>query len=196
MYKEIITKYQRGKDYTLWYYFRFFPSINRLKEKLKEKTQNNTELIELIFKDTLHLFNDINVLDSKVQNLLFRNKNKNYIITNLLQKKFLKEDITKTLGKYTQEGESILTRSFLERKIEILKSKNKSKQYIKNKLIEQPEDRELVEKIINEIFWEDSDNEAMKYEFSKLKDKNIDQQKIIQRLLWKWFKYSDIKTIL
>jgi hypothetical protein len=103
MYKEIITKYQRGKDYTLWYYFRYFPSINRLKEKLNEKTQNNTELIDLIFKDTRDLFNDIDVLDSKVQNLLFRNKNKNYIITNLLQKRFIKDDIIFILSKYTEE---------------------------------------------------------------------------------------------
>ena len=51
MYKEIITKYQRGKDYTLWYYFRYFPSVNRLKEKLNEKTQNNTELVDKIFNE-------------------------------------------------------------------------------------------------------------------------------------------------
>lgn len=196
MYKEIITKYQRGKDYTLWYYFRYFPSINRLKEKLNEKTHNNTELVDKVFNDNWNLFNDLDVLNSKVQNLLFRNKNKNYIITNLLQKKFFKEDIINILEKYTEEGKSILTENFIERKIIQLKQKNKSKQYIKNKLIEQPEDKELVEKILSEIYWEESDNEALLFEYSKLINKNIDQQKIIQRLLSKWFIYNEIKEFL
>jgi hypothetical protein len=49
--KEIITQYQRGKDYTLWYYFRYYPSINKLKRKLREKTLNNHELIEKIFDE-------------------------------------------------------------------------------------------------------------------------------------------------
>lgn len=196
MYKEIITKYQRGKDYTLWYYFRYFPSVNRLKEKLNEKTQNNTELVDKIFNENWNLFNDLDVLDSKVQNLLFRNKNKNYIITNLLQKKFIKEDIINTLEKYTEIGKSILTENFIERKILQLKQKNKSQQYIRNKLIEQPEDKEIVEKIISEIYKEESDNKALLFEYTKLVNKNLDQQKIIQRLLSKWFRYDDIKKAL
>jgi hypothetical protein len=40
----------------------------------------------------------------------------------------------------------------LYKKIIQLKNKNKSIQYIKNKLIEQPEDKIIVEKIINEIY--------------------------------------------
>lgn len=196
MHKEIITKYQRGKDYTLWYYFRYFPSINRLKEKLKEKTNSNHELIELIFNDVIHLFNDLDVLDSKVQNLLFRNKNKNYIISNLLQKKFNKEDIITILNKYIKSWESILTQSFLERKIKQLKWKNKSKNYIKNKLIEQQEDKEIVEQVLNNIFWIEWDIEWLIFEYGKLFNKNIEQKKIIQRLLVKWFNYSDIKKVL
>ena len=195
MYKEIITKYQRGKDYTLWYYFRYFPSINRLKEKLNEKTQNNTELVNKIFENNWNLFNDLDVLDSKVQNLLFRNKNKNYIITNLLQKRFIKDDIINILEKYTEIGKSILTENFIERKIIQQKNKNKSKQYIRNKLIEQPEDKELVEKIITEIYWEKSDYEALLFEYNKLVHKNIEHRKIIQRLLSKWFKYEEIKKL-
>ena len=124
-------------------------------------------------------------MDSKVQNLLFRNKNKNYIITNLLQKKFIKEDIINTLEKYTEIGKSILTENFIERKILQLKQKNKSQQYIRNKLIEQPEDKEIVEKIISEIYKEESDNKALLFEYTKLVNKNLDQQKIIQRLLSK-----------
>lgn len=196
MNKEIITKHQRGKDYSLWYYFRYYPSINRLKEKLKEKTQNNTVLIENIFKEIWHLFNDLEVLDSKVQNLLFRNKNKRYIITNLTQKKFNKDDIYNTLNKYTIEWESLLNENFIERKVLQLISKNKSKQYIRNKLIEQPEDKQIVEKVLSEQFDNDIENNSLLNEISKLSNKKIDHRKIIQRLLSKWFRYDDIKKAL
>ena len=116
-------------------------------------------------------------------------------VTNLLQKRFIKDDIMFILSKYTEEWKSILTENFLERKIIQLKNKNKSKQYIKNKLIEQPEDREVVDKILNEIFWDSWDNDALYYEYNKLNNKNIDERKIIQRLLSKWFKYDEIKKL-
>jgi SOS response regulatory protein OraA/RecX len=194
--KEIITTLQRGKDYSLWYYFRYYPSINRLKEKLNEKTNKNQDLINKIFNEVWHLFNDINVLESKVQNFLFRNKNKKYIITNLLQKKFLKSDIEKTLNQFTNQWESLLSENFIERKIYQFIQKNKSKQYIRNKLIEQPEDKELVENILNKIFNEDNEVNSIKKEIEKLNNKNLDQQKIIQRLISKWFRYDDIKKAL
>lgn len=196
MRKEIITTFQRGKDYSLWYYFRYYPSINRLKEKLNEKTQNNTELIEDIFKEIWYLFNDLEVLDSKVQNLLFRNKNKRYIITNLTQKKFNKDDIYNTLNKYIIEWESLLNKNFIERKVLQLINKNKSKQYIRNKLIEQPEDTEVVEKVLSKQFNNNIENTSLLNEINKLNNKNIDENKIIQRLLAKWFLYNDIKKAL
>lgn len=194
--KEIITQYQRGKDYTLWYYFRYYPSISKLKRKLREKTLNNHELIEKIFDEVWHLFNDLPVLESKIENLLFRNKNIKYIKTNLLQKEFNKEDIEKILENFTTPWESVLNEIFLYKKIIQLKNKNKSIQYIKNKLIEQPEDKIIVEKIINEIYTDDWEDEVIKKEYEKLLDKNFEQQKIIQKLLQKWFNYWWIKKIL
>jgi hypothetical protein len=56
------------------------------------------------------------------------------------------------LNKFTTEGESVLDEYFIRRKIEQLKLKNKSISYIKNKLIEQPEDKEIVNKIIYEVY--------------------------------------------
>ena len=196
MKREIITTLQRWKDYSSWYYFRYYPSINRLKEKLREKTNNNEELINNIFNEVWHLFNDINVLETKIQNFIFRNKNKKYIINNLLQKKFKKEDINKILDNFITEWESLLTESHIEKKILQYIQKNKSKQYIQNKLIEQPEDREIVNKILDKYYLQENENIAIKNEFEKLKNKNIDQKKIIQRLLAKWFRYDNIKWIM
>lgn len=193
---EIITKYQRLKDYTLWYYFRYYPSIWKLKFKLRQKTQNNEELIEKLFNDIWHLFIDKPIIESKIQNYIFRNKNKNYIITQLISKQFKREEVIEIFHNVTEENKSLLTSEFIYKKVVQLKNKNKSIQYIKNKLIEQPEDKILVEKIIYEIFNETWEKEQIKYEIEKLKNKNLEQQKIIQKLIQKWFQYNDIKNII
>lgn len=196
MQREIITKYQRCKDYALWYYFRYYPSIDKLKSKLHEKTINNYELVEEVFEKVWHLFDDTPVLESKIQNLLFRNKNKNYIKTNLRQKLFNIDEIQEILDNFTIEGESVLDTFFVRKKIEQFKFKNKSITYIKNKLIEQPEDKELVNNLILEIYGEEGESNELQNEYEKLLNKNIDKQKIIQKLLQKWFQYWNIKDIL
>lgn len=195
MNKEIITKYQRCKDYALWYYFRYYPSIHRLKNKLNEKTLNNHTLVDQVFDDVWELFDDTPVLESKVQNLLFRNKNKNYIKNNLRQKLFNIDEIQTILDNFTTQGESLLDEYFVKRKIENFKLKNKSINYIKNKLIEQPEDKELVTNLIYESYWEEWEYEEMKNELNKLINKKLDKQKVIQKLLQKWFQYWDIKKL-
>lgn len=193
---EIITKYQRLKDYTLWYYFRYYPSIWKLKFKLRQKTQNNEDLISKLFEDIGNLFIDKPIIESKIQNYLFRNKNKNYIITQLIAKQFKREDVLEIFHNLTTDNKSLLSQDYVYKKIVQLKNKNKSIQYIKNKLIEQPEDKDLVENIINEIFKEEWENSQIKKEIEKLNHKNLEQQKLIQKLLQKWFRYSDIKNSL
>lgn len=189
---EVITKYQRLKDYTLWYYFRYYPSIGKMRFKLMQKTLKNEEMIDDLFKDIWHLFDDIPVIESKIQNYLFRNKNKNYITTQLISKQFKREEVLNILDKYSIEWESVLSEDFIYKKILLLKNKNKSQNYIKNKLIEQPEDKQKVENILLEIYWETWEDEEISAEIEKLKYKNLEQQKLIQKLLQKWFKYWDI----
>ena len=194
--EEIITKPQRLKDYALWYYFRYYPSKNKLKNKLILKTKNNLELVEEVYKTIERLFDDIPILENKIQTYIFKNKNKQYILNNLLAKGFNKEDIFIVLKKYTQEWESLLDKNYLIKKIEQLKNKWKSINYIKNKFIEQSEDREIVAQCINIVFWEDWESDILKNEIEKLKCKNLEQSKIIQKLLSKWFSYSSIKKFV
>lgn len=92
----------------------------------------------------------------------------------------------------------------IKSKIRIYKDKWKSKLYIKQKLFSRQEDKELSEIFLNEAFlyWE-LDN--IKIELEKIKSKLTKKsfsndfelkQKIIQKLMSKWFKYDDIKMIL
>lgn len=82
----------------------------------------------------------------------------------------------------------------IQSKIRTFKNKWKSKLYIKQKLFERQEDKDLIEKYLQEAFieWE---IELVKKEYEKIKDK-CDKQKIIQKLFRKWFKYDDIKKVL
>lgn len=187
--------FENLKNYALWYYFRYFPSSKKLLEKLNEKSKNK-ELSLKVFENISHLINDKQVVWDKVRLYLLRNKNLNYIKGKLLEKWFEKSLIQKILeNDFLEEWKSLLNQKSLFIKIENYKNAWKSIQYIKQKLIERPEDREMVENIIEDIFqeWED---ENLQKELEKLQNKNLDKQKLIQRLLQKWFQYNEIKKYL
>lgn len=132
----------------------------------------------------------------KIRLYLLRNKNLKYITGKLLEKWFEKSLIQKILeNDFLEEWKSLLNQKSLFIKIENYKKAWKSIQYIKQKLIERPEDREMVENIIEDIFqeWED---ENLQKELEKLQNKGLEKQKLIQKLLQKWFQYNEIKKYL
>ena len=90
----------------------------------------------------------------------------------------------------------------IQSKIRVYIGKWKSKLYIKQKLFERQEDRDLIEQYLEEAFieWE---LELVKREYEKIKNKikwdlneNEKKQKIIQKLMSKWFSYDDIKNVI
>ncbi len=183
------------KNYALWYYFRYFPSRKKLLEKLKEKSQDR-EISEKVFENISHLFQEEQVIWDKIRLYLLRNKNLKYITGKLLEKWFEKDMIQEILeNNFLREGESLLNEKSLFIKIENYKNAGKSIQYVKQKLIERQEDREMIEKIIDDIFY-DGEDENLKKELEKLQHKGLEKQKIIQKLLQKGFQYNEIKKYL
>lgn len=179
------------KNYALWYYFRYFPSSKKLLQKLEEKIQDQ-ELPKKVFGNISHLINDKQVIGDKIRLYLMRNKNLKYIKNKLILAwfdKYLVEEILQ--NDFLEEWESLLSKKSLYIKIENYKNAGKSIQYIRQKLIERQEDRELIEWIIEEIF-QDGEEKNILREIEKLKNK-YDKQKIIQKLLQKWFNYNEIK---
>ncbi len=96
----------------------------------------------------------------------------------------------------------IQEKEVIQSKIRVYKDKWKSKQYIKQKLYERQEDKELLEIFLEEAFveWE---LELVKREYEKIirkiewkYDVYKERQKIIEKLLYKWFKYDDIKNVI
>ena len=192
--------YQRLHDYALWYYFRYYPSNARLLQKLQEK--GNKEDSQKVFQDISHLLQEDQIIASKIDTYIFRNKNYRYIRQKMREKLFESKKVEVYLEKYISSWESILTEDFLRRKIEILISKGKSQRYISTKLWETPEDKEKLEPLLSEYF-ADWEWESIKKEYEKIISRNPKllqswfewKQKITQKLIAKWFRYDDIKKV-
>lgn len=220
---------QKIIDYAIWYYLNFFPSKKKIAEKLKEKFWPESEKwkkywwisdeeISFIVEEKLkNLLQEENILKAKIKNFLWKWKNLNYIKTKLFEKKFDKNDIEKILNEeYFENSEntefienwwSFLNKEKLEKNILALKNKWKSKKFIQQKFIERMEDSEVVNEILEKVFYqywdseEDFEFENLKKEYEKISQKTIkwekiSRQKIIEKLLWKWFVWDDVKKIL
>jgi len=184
--------YQRLKDYALWYYFRYYPSNNRLLQKLKEKGSEEDSL--WVFKEIQHLTQEDEIIKAKIDNYIFRNKNYRYIKQKMREKLFEAEKVEAYLEKYIQSWESILDENFLRKKIEGYIIKGRSRYYIFRTLWETKLDREKLEVLLEEYFPEGEQKNIIR-EYEKIKHK-YDKQKIIQKLLSKWFKYDEVKKVL
>lgn len=198
---------QKIIDYAIWYYLRYYPSTQKLRNKLDEKFGPNSEkgkrywwidsqVIDYIISEKLrNIILESEVCRSKIKWLVNKSKNKNYIVNNLLQKLFNKDMILDILeNEFDSEETSLLEYEKMKRKIALLEQKGKSKNYVRQKFIERSLDKQIIEDILWEIYW-DNEYNAIKSEIEKLSHR-YDESKIIQKLLQKWFSYGDIKSCL
>ena len=180
------------KNYALWYYFKYFVSPKKLMQKLKEKSKDSN-LSEKVFENITHLIDEKQVIGDKIRLYLLANKNYTYIKNKLGEKLFDKTLVKEILDRdFFIEGESLLSENSIRIKVQNYKSKNKSITYIRQKLVDRQEDKEIIDMIIDEVFWEERDLKAIKKEISKLEWK-YEKSKIIEKLLAKWFRYDDVK---
>lgn len=199
---------QKIVDYAIWYYLKYFPSKVWLEKKLEEKFWPESEKwkiygwitkkeIDFIINEKMQsLIFEEQVAKSKIKNMIEKNKNFSYIKNKMFQKYFDKDLVLAILREeYDFENETLLNEEKLRKQIFTLKQKWKSKNYIKNKFLERSQDREIVEKILDEIF-DDSEKENILKEYEKIKNKNFPKQKILQKLFAKWFNYREIKEVL
>lgn len=193
--KGIITTKNRLKDYALWYYFRYFPSKNKLERKLLQKSDNNITFTKEVLSKMSSLINEEENIKSKIRLFLSRGKNLAYIRSKLYEKLFNKDEYEKIIFEdYLQENKSLLKDNFIKRKVIWYKKKGKSMFYIKQKLIERSEDKEKVLKHLTDIFpdWDSENIEILYNELSK----RYSEKDIIKKLMTKWFNFYDIKKVI
>lgn len=158
---------QRIIDYAIWYYLRYYPSPKKLENKLIEKFWVNSKNWKKYW--------------------WINNEEINHILNEKLRNIIQEEEVIKS-------------------KIRNYILKWKSKLYIKQKLFERMENKDLVENFLDKAF-ENWEIELIKKEYEKIKNKffpllNIwdldykNKQKIIEKLMRKWFKYDDIKIVI
>jgi SOS response regulatory protein OraA/RecX len=207
---------------------KYFPSINKIKQKLREKFWPESEKgkkywgifeddIEFIVNEKMwNILVEKQIITSTINNYINKWKNIFYIKSKLYEKWFKKEEFEKNLvEEFDIENSSILNYEKIFKQIQVLFKKNKSRNFIRNKFVENSFDAEIVDSILDEIFvdWE---SELLKNELEKIlrKSKVIscwaegfnplqisklnyqEKQKIIQKLLSKWFWYSEIKNVM
>lgn len=217
---------QKIINYALWYYLKYFPSISKLKQKIdfkfgpkSEKGQKHWWIFEddinyIIEEKMWNILVEKQIITSTINNYINKWKNLFYIRSKLNEKLFIKEEYTKILIEdFDIDNTSLLRTEKVFKQINTLYKKNKSRSYIRNTFVERNLDAEIIDPILEEIFidWEDDilKNELYKilgkipgfkelYKESEYLEK-IDfqeKQKIIQKLLSKWFWYWEIKVVM
>jgi SOS response regulatory protein OraA/RecX len=113
---------ERLRNYALWYYFKYFPSIKKLNQKLLEKSLD-AELTKKVFESIKHLCEEKRVMEDKIRLYLLRNKNARYIKTQLISKGFEKEMIDDFLQKeFFDDEKSLLNEHSIFHKIQNYKN--------------------------------------------------------------------------
>lgn len=186
---------QKLKDYASWYYFKYFPSKKRLFEKVYKKSQDNTPLSQEVIAELEEYIDEAKNIDARVRFMLERNKNTQAIESNLLSKGYDKTIIKDIIEQYLKEsGGSLLQEKSVQAKIIQYLKKWKSRQYIFQHLCETKQDREIVNHAFISL-WISSEQENIEKEYRKLQGR-YEKPQIIQKLLWKWFHYEDIKAFI
>jgi len=217
---------QKIINYAIWYYLKYFPSINKLKQKLDFKFWPNSEKGKKywwIFEDDINfivnnklwdILVEKQIITSTINNYINKWKNLYYIKSKLNEKWFNSEEYLEILSKdFNSDNSSLLNYEKVFKQVQILYKKNKSRSYIRNKFVERNLDAELVDSILDEVFvdWEGN---LLKKELEKIIRKKQgfwepcftdeyleklsfeDKQKIIQKLVGKGFSFGEVRGIV
>jgi hypothetical protein len=134
-------------DYAIWYYDKYSPSIDKLKDKLFEKSLDRNT-VELAIKSIEVFLREEIILESHIDNLLLKGKNEYFIMNKMLGKKFHKQDIARFLEE-KRETENRFDDRIIVSRIELNLPK-KSINDIKTNLLKSGFQKVLVERIIEE----------------------------------------------
>ena len=181
-------------------YINFKPRTRKeVYEYLKNLEASETQINTLIKKlESISYINDERYTESFVSEYIRKKKGSKYIEQTLEQKGIEKDLVYKYLDLYTKEQE-IENATLVANKYAKSITKNpikKQRIQINNKLISEGYPYDVVNRVLYSIELLDESETLLEKEYIKLKNKEEDKNKIIQKLLAKGFDYSDIKEII
>ena len=159
-----------------------------------EKSIN--EIIQKLIK--IQYLDDERYAQSYILELIRKSKGRLYILQNLLNKGIDQELIQKYLNEYSFDEEKKNALKIVNKFISSIQKNpiKKQKMQITNKLLQEGYSFDIINYVLGEIEWTDNSNALLVKEYQKLLNKEIDQNKIIMKLLNKGFDYQDIKKII
>lgn len=133
-----------------------------------------------------------------VEECIRKGKGRYYIIQNLNQKGITKDCVFSSLMAYDKDLEKenamILANKTLLKIVDYPIRKQKAQ--IQQKLFSAGFDQEIIGYVVNHLIFENHSHERLIKEVTKLKDKNLENDKIVAKLLAKGYEYIDIKKVL
>jgi len=194
--------FESFRNYALNYYLRYYPSIKKFREKLLKKSQDDEKLVFEVIDSMENIIVEKQVIESKIRLYISRNKNLNYIKSKLFEKWFEKVMYEEILSNNYNLDETLLDREYIKRKVFDYKEKWKSKKYIFWQLFWRKQDKDLIEIVLDEVYPEEKEIDAVIIEYEKLLlrhpelDSGSKKNKIIEKLIWKGFKYDHVKKVI
>lgn len=165
---------------------------NEIEKKLSNQLEDKYLIDEVIYKlEKLNLINDSLYIKAYINDQInFSLNGPKKIKYSLIQKGINSNDIDNELENYEESFWDIRIKKIIEKRKKIntkysnIVFKINTKKYLYNLGY-------ITEMNINDI----DDSKILKVEYNKLKNKNMDEKKIIQTLLNKGFIYEDIKKL-
>lgn len=179
-------------NYAEWYYTKYFPSIQWLRDKLKQKTDDR-DMIEQAIESISWLLVERQNIESRVNTMIGQGRTRWVISQKLLQKKFDRSLIAEILESRQDDLSSPETyRSNIELFIRKKEQKLSSKKWIEYELkMLYPESKWLISELLETY----DDSEILLQKIPALQ-KRYTQEKMIQKCLGEWFRMNDIYTVL
>lgn len=188
------TIFQTLKNYALRYYFKYNTSIKKLESKLIEKSKDS-KLSKEVILDISSLLQEENILTNQINSLLEKWKSERFILNKLKLKWFTEINIKQIISTFTNtEVISQSTRIQLQNTVKDMLLKKPFKSIIFS-LKQKWYNSELIQEIIDEV-WEYNQEELIKNTLENFKNKWLEKDKIITKMMWKWFSYNEFKKYL
>lgn len=172
---------------------------NEVVKYLEDHDANKTQIDSIIKKLTyISYIDDNRYTNSFISEYIRKKKGKKYIYQTLENKGVDKKIIDEYIDKYTSDLEYDNAMS-VANKVASLNTKNpikKQKLQISNKLLTDGYSYDIINKVLSNVDLTDESFETLEKEYHKLLLKELDKNKIIQKLLAKGFEYSSIRQIM
>lgn len=161
---------------------------------------NNQELVTSIIKEleSINIINDDRYCKDMISEYIKNNKGRMFITSQLVQKGISNECISNYLNNYSNEifyNNALMIATNSLKQVEGLPI-IKQKESIYSKLYRNGYEVAIINDVLSKLTFSELSYDLLEKEITKLRNKGIDNNKIINKLLSKGYDYDDILSLL